>query len=511
MGVQRAIAERVASALVSLALGHVILRDSASFTTLETRFALLVVATLSLIHPGFGAAVLMLLSTSAESLINPLPLFLTAPAAVLAFRFWPQALAWLAATNMKETPLSYCALTALVFLVKFATPSAAAFFMAFYTLSVGLRLSLSTPAGKVGCWGLVAARGLAGSPVRNSLELTSKWFFENLDCPPCLPLLALAHAASGAAASKLERLGAQKLAGMVPPLAMILALYILVSPLGVQPDPRLLAVPAGSATASIIVGVAKRVKLPVRKPQLRVGLPHGIAPHLEQAWTALYETLSGGERILLVFGPQGCGKTTLVRKACAACRLRIADFRSVKGRAVHIERAETLPGLAALIGRSLASGAKCVILETSRPQALLSKLGSLPVRKAIYVPPPDEEARKRVLQQALQGLAREDLIMELARSTQAYSLRGLTILSEAIKGRIEDGLSAEQAVASALRETQPDLALSDLLECESFIASFRGIVAGFHATWLQQNRLNSAAPLPATEAKPPTRTGRPGP
>ncbi|MEM0344444.1 MAG: hypothetical protein QXP94_02840 [Thermofilaceae archaeon] len=477
MQVKRALAERAMVSLVLMALGYLTFRGDLSG---ERGMLLLAGLSLSLVLPGLGVAAFALPMLMYVGEGHPLTLLLTAPVVVLALRFWPQACAWLASVVLEDPLVSYLAATALLYSLKFASPNAAAFLMFFYVLSAGFKLARSVPPGSVGCQRLVVARGLASLPESDWVELAGEWFFTNLIGPPRLLLLALTYAAAGAAASKLQRLEATRLAGVLPSLVIVLALNVVASTMGVKPGVEPLIVLAGTLVMTLLAEV-RHVKLPSKRLAGRraVRVPRTVLPHMKGAWVALCEMLAGGERLLVVFGPSGCGKTLLVREALKACRLKMADRSRFKGKVVHLEKAESEQNLDETIRKLLISGAKCVVLETNRPLTLLGRLKTALPRKAVYVMPPDENTRGKLISQGLAGLADENTVAWLVEATQRYSLRGLMKLLESIMAHIQNGNGLEQAIAVALQDVPPDLSYEELAECERFITTFKGIVAGF--------------------------------
>lgn len=484
MRLSAALAERVIASLALAALGYVAL-GSTFFS--EHSLLLLVGLVLSLIQPGLGVAALAFPILIFRGFGHPLVLLLVAPVSVLALRFWPQACAWVAAIGVDELIVNYAALIALAFSLKFASPGAAAILMFFYALSAGLKLSLMLPPGVLECRLLVVAQGLASVNDSDWIALAGEWFFTNLLGPPRLLLLALTYAAAGAAASKLRKLEASRLAGVLPAAITALALNIVAGSTGIKLNMEPIAVLAGSIALTAVAELG-RVRLPRRKMPSRntVRPPPEVLPHLEHAWAALCEMLTSGERLLVVFGPSGCGKTFVVRTAVKACKLKIADPLSLKGRVVHVENAEEARDLDGLVMRVLASGARCVVLETRRPLTTLGRLRSMSPRKAVYIMPPDESARSRLLDRALVGLVDESIIAWLADVARRYSLRGLMRLVENVKTRTQNSSELTQAVTVALQEVQPDLSYEELEECERFITTFRGIVAGFSGSYARE-------------------------
>lgn len=481
MGVQRSLVERLASAvIVGFSTWLLLEKYAGGLSVGEHRVLTLATVTFALVHPGLGAATVALLPYFVGPVENPIEILFVLPTAVLAFRFWPQSLTWVFATLSEEPILSYSTLGVLVFSLKATSPEAAAFFMAFYTLFTGFRAALSTPISGFGCRGLVVVQGLQGQSVRSPLELASEWFYTSVLGPPRLLLLVIVYAAAGAAASRLNTLGASKLAGTLPAHIMLLAFCIVSLSLGLAPPPAALIVPCLDV-AMTFGAELRRIRLPTRKPR-NATPPAALAPNLVHAWVALCEAIRGGERLILVFGPSGCGKSTLIREVARACRVRLTDSRKAKGKIFWLEKAEMHQDLPMLIRRQLALGAIGVILETSRPLKLIGLVGSLPIKKAIYVPPPDEEARKLVIKHMLKSILSDEDIEKLAEITQAYSLRNLTIFCNLIKNKFMSGLRYEQAAASALKETPADLTLEEILECEKFIQNFEGIVIGFVST-----------------------------
>jgi len=208
--------------------------------------------------------------------------------------------------------------------------------------------------------------------------------------------------------------------------------------------------------------------------------PH-LPPHLHQAWTSICEMLRAGERLILVFGPPGCGKTALVREACAACGLELSSLKGaedVRGKVVHIENAESVPGLDTVVRNAIKAGARCVILETRRPRLVLARVGGTRLVKAVYTPPPDAEARREILKRLL-GESHQGLIDLLGDAVQAYSLRGLMRLAASVR-RKSEGRGEALDVAGAVHNVPPDLTPEDLAECENFVATFHGVITGFY-------------------------------
>jgi hypothetical protein len=443
-----------------------------------TVHVLVVACALSLVHPGLGPTALLAYLSSSLALGGGiwlvLALALMLPAAV-AIRYWPQAALWLAAilAAYRADAVSYIALAALVYSLRRATPSSAAALMAFYALAVNVKLAVSLPPGAVGCGGLVVAAALREAG-RQPLELVSDWFYSNFLGPPHLFFQMLVYAIGGAATVK----GSQSFGRAAAPLsaaAISLAHYAIAVKVGLIPDPAALAV---VPLATALLAVAPR-SLQLRRAPPQVPPPPPLLEHLSSAWIALYRLVKRGERLLLVFGPRGCGKTVLIAEVCAASGLELARDGDCRGKVVHVENAESVTDLEKCVERALRMGARCVVLETSRPAAVAQKLQGLPLRKAVYVPPPDQAARARILRLLLGARLGSRQLAELAEATEGFSLRALIRLAEYIREghAIEDALRAASELQ--LSGTTPLLTVEELREIENFTSSFKGLVMGF--------------------------------
>ena len=472
-----AVAERLAS-LSSVAALFALSRLCGLGPANATVHALMVICALSLAHPGLGPAAFLAhlsLSLALSGGIWLVPaLALMFPAAV-AVRFWPQAVLWLAAllAAHRADVMSYAALAALVYSLRRVTPSSAAALMAFYALAANVKLAASLPPGTIACSGLVVAAALTGAR-RHSLELVGDWFYSNFLGPPHLFFQMVVYAIGGAATVK-GSLSVGRLAAPLSAAAVSLAQYAVATRLGLNPDlASVAAVPLVTALLSLAPRSLKLKRAPPRVPK-----PPPLLEHLSSAWLALYKLLERGERVLLVYGPRGCGKTMLIAEVCAASGLELAQNGDCRGKIVHVENAESVADLEELVKRTLKMGARCLVLETSRPAAVAQKLKGLPLRKAVYVPPPDQAARARILQLLLGAKLEEQQLLELADATEGFSLRALIRLAERIRGgcAIEDALQAVNSLRSS--GAAPFLTGEELKEIEEFTCSFKGLLMGF--------------------------------
>jgi len=473
------IAERLAS-LASVAALSALWKLWGFGPTNPAAGELAIVCALSLAHPGLGpAALLAYLSLSlapSSGVWLVLALTLALPAA-MAFRFWLQAALWLAALLAvhRANAVSYVALAALARSLQQATPSAAAALMAFYALAANLKLAASLPPGTIGCSGLVVAAALTGEGER-PLELIGEWFRLNFLGAPRLLFQAAVYAVSGAAVVK-GSLVVGRAAAPLSVAAVSLAQYAVAARLGLNPD---LASVVTAPLMTALFSLAPR-SLRLKRESLRIPEPPPLLEHLNAAWIALYRLLKRGERVLLVCGPRGCGKTALIAEVCAASGLELARDGDFRGKIVHVENAENVADLEGFVKRALRMGARCVVLETSRPAVVAQKLKGLSLRKAVYVPPPDQAARARILQLLLGTKLDRQRLLELASATEDFSLRALIHLAECIRGgcTVEDTLQVVNSFRSS--GVAPLLTEEELKEIQEFTCSFKGLLMGFAA------------------------------
>ncbi len=473
MSSKRSFGERLLAAAATLGLGYLALL-SWGVRSSEAQLVPLTAAALSLAHPGLGAAALLTLLSAGE----PMPaveLLLAAPVAVLAFRYWRQALVWALAVLLSgRNPLGAALFGALLYSLAAAPPRVAATYAAFYALLTSFRWALMMPAGALSWKGAVIVEGLGGLSGSSELEALSAWLRTNVVGRPRLLLVTLIYAAVGAAVARGGRGVGKVAAWLVPPLIAAAAIHLQATTLGlsVGHGPTAMLAAYGALAATELRRLAARAPRALRQPPL--------APSLVQPWRGLCGVLRGGGRLVVVFGPPRCGKSTVVREALRACGL--PSYRRAEGREVlHIEGAEAVPELAARVEELLERGARAIVLESSRPLALLSSLQGLRVEAAVYVPPPDEESRRLIIERAAGGLLGREEVGRLARATAAYSLGALNALCDLVVKRVREGLEPERAIELALGELPGDLTPEDVLECEAFIQSFKGVVVGFYA------------------------------
>lgn len=477
-GAGRAVLERAAG-LCSIAVSTALLKLWNPPVAPPITIALAAFA-LALLQPGLGHAATLAYVFCRLALSGGIWLtlaLLILPVAVISVRQWVQSALWLAALSTLNAEVASGVAVAAMFLsLRYSTPSTAAALAALYVVSAGIRLSASLPPGGLGSGGFVVARGFAASD--SPFESVYHWFRANLLGPPYLLFESAIYAVGGAAAAKLNAAdgGKRSLAAVAPVAAALLAHYSIAAKLGLSVDP----LPAAAALATALAGCAQHV------PTLRLGRerarrpppqPPPLLQHLERAWTALLTLLRRGERVILVFGPRGCGKTLLIAEACAASGLELTRDGDVRGRVVHVENAESVARLGEYVVNALRRGARCVILETARPLALAQKLGGLRVDKAIYVPPPDREARTRILALLLGGVLERSQLEKLAEATEGYSLKALMHLAERLRERPGNALEVVEELRRDPRA--PTLAVEELIDLERFMLLFKGLMAGF--------------------------------
>jgi hypothetical protein len=440
-------------------------------------YALATAAALSLAHPGLGPAALLAylaVSLALSGGIWSVLALLLLPAAAFSIRFWPQSALWAIALSTVHLSLVNClSLAALIFSLQYSTPSMAAALMAFYALAANVKLAATLPPGTLGCGGLVIAVGSAAAD-GFSLESISNWFYANFLGPPRLLFQTLVFAVSGAAAAKLSDIeGGREIAALAPAAAILFAHYAVATNLGLNLDTLTVATPLATALFTVVSRkpTLRRSSRPQPKPPL-------LLEHLDRAWLALNRLLKQGEKVVLVFGPKGCGKTMLIAEACAASGFEVAYDGDFRGKVVHIENAEHLPDLEERVFGALRRGARCVVLETSRPIAVAQKLKRIHLRKAIYVPPPDKKARARILEALLGGALEDSQLTNLAESTEGYSLKALIQLAERLR-KAPTHLDSLNTSSGLQCGEIPLLTKEELAELERFMLSFDGLLMGF--------------------------------
>lgn len=478
-GAKKAVIERFASLGFTIALALLLKFWGQDPTGDLAAYALAIAAALSLAHPGLGPTTLLAYLTFSLALCGgvwSVLALMILPAIAFSIRFWLQSALWAVALSTVQLGLvNYASLAVLIFSLQYSTSSLAAALMAFYALAANIKLAVTLPPGTLGSGGLVVAAGSAAAG-SSLLESISDWFYANFLGPPRLLFQALVFAVSGAAAVKLSAIdGGKRFAVLAPAAAILFAHYAITAKLGLNLDFSTVATPLAAALLTVVASpkpVLRRPRRPPPKPPL-------LLEHLDRAWLALFRLLNQGEKVVLVFGPKGCGKTMLVAEVCAASGLEIAHDGDWQGKVVHIENAESFPNLEAQVLNVLKKGARCVVLETSRPVALASKLKSIRLRKAVYVPPPDRKARARILDNLLGNALEKKRLAELADSTEGYSLKALIQLSE----QLRKTLSASDALSAVDRlrqiEVSPLLTKEELAELERFMLSFKGLLMGF--------------------------------
>lgn len=478
---RRVLAERGVSFLAVLALSELLeIKGVATFEAVT--HSRLLIASLSLGHPGLGPATLLAylayFSATSEGL-GPLQSILIIPVAALSIRYWVQAILWVATLGLLSmSPLNYAALGALMFSLRHVTPSFAATLVAFYALTANVILYSTLPPGSIACEGFVVV--MKTQSLNQSVAgAVGNWFFSNLLGPPNLLLLVLVYAASGASVPRLNKLEAgERVAPLVSILTMLISYYFAAGKLGLTISPFVVVAPTTSFILAITINPPS-LKSPIRPlPE-----PPVLLAHLNRAWISLYHFLKKGEKIILVFGPRNCGKTLLITEVCAALGLKTLDGRDSGSQVIHVAVTDGISDLSVHIKGLLDKGVRSVVIETTRPTEVVSNLG-FPISKAVYVHPPHREARINLLRITLGGVLSSEQIIELGEKTEAYGLITLIKLSEKIKDYISKGMDSEIAIMKALYEIKPDITIEDLLECEKFIVSYKGLLTGFAEPYL---------------------------
>lgn len=473
---RKVLAERVISFLAVLALSGLLeIRGVAAFEAVT--YSRLLIASLSLGHPGLGPATLLayLAYFSATSNgLGPLQSILIIPVAALSIRYWVQAILWIASLGLLSmSPLNYAALGALIFSLRHVTPSFAATLVAFYALTANVILYSTLPPGSIACEGFVVVMK-PHSPNQSVAGAVGNWLFSNLLGPPNLLLLVLVYAASGASVPRLNKLEAgERVAPLVSILTMLISYNFAAGKLGLTVSPFIIVAPTTSFILAIITNPPS-----LKSPARPLPEPPILLAHLNRAWVSLYHFLKKGEKIILVFGPRNCGKTLLITEVCAALGLKTTGGRDNRNQVIHVAVTDGISDLNVHLKELVDRGVRSIVIETNRPTEVVSYLG-IPINRAVYVHPPHKEARINLLRIILGGVLSREQIIELGEKTEAYGLITLIKLSEKIKDYISKGIDGKRAVKQALDEIKPDINIEDLLECEKFIVSYKGLLAGF--------------------------------
>lgn len=433
----RGVASRVVASLAVLLL---------SLQSLPPTWGLLPPLSLALVaglSPRLGVAALYLLAaytTSTAGGLSTMRGILLIPLAALSLRIWPQTILWLLALNFVSAPLLNCILLAiLVTSLQFAAPDASSLLMVLYAVEVNLKLTEKAPPSALVGAGFVFARGLPQSASGRPGDVWL-WAESNLLGTPRFLALVAVYAASGALVSKL---GSSKLrlVAPLPSSALISLTYCLVViESGYAPSALALVLPVTTVLvqlAALTRGVGLRRRLMPEPPLL--------LSHLRPAWTRLIDLLRRGERVILVLGSRGCGKTLLIAEACAALGLEITRGKPRRGRVVHIEEG---PDLLQHVESALKEGARSVVIEASKSPPLPQGL----IRNAVYVPSPDRGARFHVLTYLIGRRVRLSTIQVLAKATEGCSLRALIALSSRVEYWLERGVEEEEVVRRVLKE-----------------------------------------------------------
>lgn len=211
---------------------------------------------------------------------------------------------------------------------------------------------------------------------------------------------------------------------------------------------------------------------------------------------------------LLVFGPPGCGKSTLVEEA--------AELEGMGYVSVDVRLAGSSDKLIEAFNRAVKQAPSVLIIEefNSKPWGISTALhlvesarklkrrvlialtssspSQIPVEavsrglfdRAVYVPPPDEEVRIQVISSTLDKLGvKLDFDLNLVSDLTAdYSVRSIIIMAKrAASFAIERGdrTVSLQDFVRAKSTLPPDLSPEVFFDIERFIAQYQGLVAGF--------------------------------
>lgn len=435
---------------------------------------------LSLVHPGLGPAGLLaiyaynLIERGGVNLIKAILFLLPAG---LSLRYWVQSTLWtIAIITAPVSLLNAVILALLVATIQNCTAGSAATLLATYAICVSLELYMLLPAGVVGSMGLVVSMGGYADALARSSEIAGDWIFTNLLGPPSVIAQAVVYAASGTAASKLkETTGKAWMASLASTFMLLISFLVFSKKFNIYPTIHVLATPLICIITSLLFKFKftnSKVINGTREPALSREFEY-----VANAWRALSENLRRGERIILVFGPSGCGKTHLVSSICKAQGLTLS-INEPGGKVVLLERAEQLRS-AKPICELLTHGVRSVILECRDPARIAEHLKELKVLRAVYVPPPDTDARLMILRKKLENVLPGYLVELAASLTEMYSVRALLELARCIRELSINGVEPQEAVMEALNLVKPDIQPSELASIEKFIVNFEGIITGF--------------------------------
>jgi len=210
---------------------------------------------------------------------------------------------------------------------------------------------------------------------------------------------------------------------------------------------------------------------------------------------------------ILIFGPQGCGKSSLVEETAKVLGLGIVSldlrvaagpeeieeaFRRALKQAPSILLLEEITAKewgisAALRAVYMARRSKRRILIASTS----SRPGDIPQEaiirglfdRAIYVPPPDFEARRMAIEAEVgkYGVQIAFNLDDAAALTEGYSMRGVILVTRrAVATAMENGgVLTLDIYAQALKTLPPDLSPESFRNIEKFIEKYQGLIMGF--------------------------------
>ncbi|MEM1508734.1 MAG: hypothetical protein QW291_06400 [Thermofilaceae archaeon] len=468
-----------ASSLIITSILYVVLTYFSGFS-MAVEHVLLTLC-MSVVHPGLGPAGVLVIyayNLVEKGGINLIKAILFLLPIGLSFRYWIQVTLWTFAVITIPASLSNAVILALFLtVIQNCTVGSAAALLATYAIYVSLELYTLLPTGVVGSMGLVVSMGGYTNALARSSEIAGDWIFTNLIGPPSMIVQAIVYAASGATASKLkEAVGKAWMASLASTSILLMSFLIFSKKFNIHPTIHVMVTPLVGIATSLLFK-HRNLRITNRISELT---PSNQFEHLANAWEALNENLRYGEKIILVFGPGGCGKTHLVTSVCKAQRLKLSINKlKGKGEVVLLEHAEQLYSINKFINKLLMHGVRSIILECRDPAQIIRYFKELKVLKAVYVPPPDINARLMVLINELEDVLPGYLIEFIATSTEMYSIRALLELAKYVKELIVNGIELQEAVKKALSQVKPDIQPSELANIEKFIVNFEGIITGF--------------------------------